>query len=79
MQHAVTIDLSEVREAVEVFDRWEGRGDELPLYVRAQLARFAGSEVAAVFSVAVGEGRLEVVASPELRALIGTLRAREAA
>lgn len=74
---SVPIDSAEAIEACEVFERWRGRAGELPLWLREQFeALSAALPEKSVLMAPDGPG-FAVVLSPELRALVANLRARE--
>ena len=71
------IDASELLEALAVLRVWEGREDQLPVALRAQVQRLlqacAPDEIAEV----VPGPEIAVVLKPEVRAILATLRALE--
>lgn len=69
------IDPEEVIEACAVFARWKGRGAELPAGLRAQMEAVVTSGQSMEVTE---EGRgFALVLTPEVRALVANLRARD--
>lgn len=75
-QITVPVDSEEVFEACAVFARWKGRGDELPEALRIQMEAIVTSG-RSVEVLNEGPG-IAAVLTPEVRALVANLRAREA-
>lgn len=72
------VDASELLEALEVLRAWEGREDQLPLALRAQVQRIVQASTPAELTEMLHGRELTVVLKPEVRAVIATLRALEA-
>lgn len=72
------IDASELIEALAVLRVWEGREDELPTGLRAQVQRLVHACTPDEITEVRPGREIAVVLKPEVRAIIGTLRALEA-
>jgi hypothetical protein len=72
-----TVDCEEIDEALAVFARWNGKVDQLPDRVVAELMRLLEVEPGQLIDH-VDDGPVHVLTlKPEVRALVATLRAHE--
>jgi hypothetical protein len=73
----VVVQTEELQEALELFIRWEGRKNELPPVLRAELEALARSPPVSIATVEMVGQVCQIILAPRLRALVGNLRARE--
>lgn len=69
------IDSTELLEAVAVLNAWAARLAELPERVRLEIIRLAAIGDAELCDVVPDGHGVAIVLKPEVRALVGTLRA----
>lgn len=72
------VDCEELVEALSFLQAWQGRGDELPPRVRAELKALSALPPAELCPVELVRGEIVVALQPRVRALLGTLRAHGA-
>jgi hypothetical protein len=73
---SITLDNSEVLEAISVLGKWSSRLEELPHPIREELRALASSTADFIDFQRDGASLYAVVLTPRGRALVGNLRGR---